>query len=49
MLEFLWWAFMTASGIGIGVYVLGFQGALFMAVVGLLGGGFMWFERKSHP
>lgn len=48
MLEFLWWAFITAVGCGIGAYILGLQGALFMALVGGLGGGFMWFERKNH-
>ncbi|SDF54298.1 hypothetical protein [Sporomusa acidovorans] len=49
MLEFLWWAFVTAIGIGIGFYVANFKGALFMGVVGTIGGGFMWFERKTHP
>lgn len=49
MLEFLWWAFITAIGISIGVFGAGFRGALFMALVGLLGGGFMLFERKNHP
>lgn len=38
MLEFLWWAFIITIGIGIGASVLGFQGALFMALVGVFGG-----------
>ncbi|GBG58239.1 hypothetical protein SPFL3102_01959 [Sporomusaceae bacterium FL31] len=49
MFDFLWWAFITAIGIGIGAFGAGFRGALFMALVGALGGGFMWFERKNHP
>ncbi len=49
MLEFLWWAIITAVGVGAGVYLLGFQGAVFMSLIGLLGGGLMWLERKNHP
>lgn len=49
MFEFLWWIFITAIGIGIGAFGAGFRGALFMTLVGVLGGGFTWFERRNHP
>lgn len=49
MFEFLWWAFITAVGIGIGVYLIGLQGALFMALIGAIGGGVMWFDKQNRP
>ena len=48
MMDILWWALNTAIGIGTGFYVLDLQGALFMAVVGGLGGVFLLFEKATH-
>ncbi len=48
MMAFLWWALVSALGVGIGFYVIGFPGAVYMALVGALAGGLVWFEEKSH-
>jgi len=45
---FFWWALLAGIQLVIGFYGGGWKGVLFMAVVGLLGGGFLLFERKIH-
>ncbi|WP_371375458.1 hypothetical protein [Sporomusa aerivorans] len=49
MFEFLWWALLQVIGTGLGYYTAGVQSAIFMALVGALGGVFLLIEKKLHP
>lgn len=49
MSDIVYWALITALGLGAGWFVGKFNGVLFMAIVCGIGGLFLWIENKLHP